>query len=286
MPRLKLTKSAISAIDALPTPTKDVVFWDSACPGFGVKITPKGRKVFIVLYRAGGAGSRLRKYTIGPYGRITLHQARVSALKIFAARTEGRDPAAEKQQARRRLVEDRIEDLIELFIQEHVSKTRSAGEISRLLRREVIPNWGMRSVHEIGKRQVIELVTEVSGRGTPYAANKLLKMVKAFFGWCVGRAILDASPANGLVAPAREKPRDRVLDDDELARVIRAARQIDGPYGGIVELLALTGQRREEIGQLTSDELDLANQTWRSMPLAQKTVSRTSCISRNRLFLC
>jgi hypothetical protein len=59
MPRLKLTKSAI---DALPTPAKDIVYWDSGCPGFGVKITPKGRKVFIVLYRAGGAGSRLRKY--------------------------------------------------------------------------------------------------------------------------------------------------------------------------------------------------------------------------------
>jgi|ERR1700675_4008397 hypothetical protein len=135
MPRLKLTKSAI---DALPTPAKDSVYWDSGCPGFGVKITPKGRRVFIVLYRAGGAGSRLRKYTIGPFGRITLHQARAAALRIFAARTEGRDPAAEKQLARRRLVVDGVEDLVELFISEHVSKTRSAREISRLLRREVI----------------------------------------------------------------------------------------------------------------------------------------------------
>jgi integrase len=53
-----------------------------------------------------------------------------------------------------------------------------------------------------------------------------------------------------------------VLDDDELARIIGAARQIDGPYGSIVELLALTGQRREEVAQLTWDELDLARHTW------------------------
>ena len=183
MPRLKLTKSAI---DALPTPSKDTVYWDSGCPGFGVKTTPKGRRVFIVLYRTGGAGSRLSKYTIGPHGRVTLHQARAVALKIFAARTEGRDPAAEKQQARRRLVADRVEELVELFIAEHVSKTRSAREISRLLRREVVPCWGMRSIHEISKRHVIELVTEVAARGTPSAANKLLKVVKTFFGWCVG----------------------------------------------------------------------------------------------------
>jgi len=65
MPRIRLTKSAI---DALPTPATDVVYWDAGCPGFGVKVTPKGRKVFIVLCRTGGGGSKLRKYTIGPTG--------------------------------------------------------------------------------------------------------------------------------------------------------------------------------------------------------------------------
>src|SRR6201984_3515974 len=105
MPRIRLTKSAI---DALPTAKSDVVYWDSGYPGFGVKVTPKGRKVFIVLYRAGGAGSKLRKYTIGPYGRVTLHQARVAAQKVFAARLEGRDLAAEKREARRRGGGDRV----------------------------------------------------------------------------------------------------------------------------------------------------------------------------------
>src|SRR6201984_3098230 len=88
MPRTKLTKSVI---DALPTPEADIVYWDRALPGFGVKVTPKGRKVFIVLYRTAGAGSKLRKYTIGSYGRVTLHQARVAAQKVFAAKLEGRD---------------------------------------------------------------------------------------------------------------------------------------------------------------------------------------------------
>lgn len=191
-----------------------------------------------------------------------MHQARIVALKIFAARTEGRDLAAEKQQARRRLVADRVEDLVELFIGAHVAKTRSAREISRLLRREIISSWGTRSVHEIGKRQVIDLVTEIAARGTPAAANKLLKVVKTFFAWCVGRAILDLSPAKGVAAPARETARDRVLDDRELTRIIRAAQQIGGPYGSIVELLALTGQRREEVAQMTWDEIDLAGRTW------------------------
>src|SRR5207302_282250 len=105
MPRIKLTKNAI---DALPTPAKDTVYWDIGSPGFGVKVTPKRRKVFIVLYRMAGTGSRLRKYTIGPYGRVTLHQARVAAQKVHAARLEDRDPASEKRDAKRRMVADRV----------------------------------------------------------------------------------------------------------------------------------------------------------------------------------
>ena len=134
MPRIKLTKSAI---DALPTPKSDLVHWDTGLPGFGVKVTPKGRKVFVVLYRTGGAGSKLRKYTIGPYGRVTLHQARIAAQKVFAAKLEGRDPAAEKREAKRRVVADRVDDLLEAFIVQRLSQNRSAGEISRLLRREI-----------------------------------------------------------------------------------------------------------------------------------------------------
>ena len=52
MPRIRLTKSSI---DALPAPSADLVYWDAGFPGFGVKVTPKGRKVFVVLYRTGGA---------------------------------------------------------------------------------------------------------------------------------------------------------------------------------------------------------------------------------------
>jgi Arm DNA-binding domain len=151
MPRVKLTKTVI---DALPNPPKDIVHWDTGCPGFGVKVTPKGRKIFIVLYRTAGAGSRLRKYTIGPYGRVTLNQARVTAQKVFAAKLDGRDLAAEKKDSRRRMVADRVEDLLEAFIARHVSQNRSAPEISRMLRREVGSAWGSRSVHEIiGLRQ-------------------------------------------------------------------------------------------------------------------------------------
>jgi integrase len=274
MPRIRLTKTAI---DALPTSKLDVVYWDAGYPGFGVKVTPKGRKVFIVLYRTGGAGSKLRKYTIGPYGRVTLHQARVAAQRVFAAKLEGRDPAAEKREAKRRVVADRVEDLLETFIVQRLSQNRSGGEISRLLRREVGKPWAGRSIHEVSKRDVVEVVTAIEQRGAPVAANKALKAIKTFLRWCVGRAVLDQSPAEGVPLPSKEVARDRVLDDSELARVILAAREIGGPYGGIVELLALTGQRREEVARLQREELDLAQRVW-TLPKSRTKNAKTHVV--------
>jgi integrase len=265
MPRVKLTKNAI---DSLPTSASDTVYWDAGYPGFGVKVTPKGRKVFVVLYRTGGAGSSLRKYTIGVFGRVTLHQARVAAQRVFAAKLEGRDPAAEKRTAKRRVVADRVDELLEAFITQHVSQNRSAAEISRLLRREVGKAWGHKSIHEISKRDVVELVSAIEQRGAPVAANKTLKTIRTFLRWCVGRAVLDQSPADGVPLPAKEVARDRVLTDPELAQVILAARTIGGPYGGIVELLALTGQRREEVAGSIWDEFDLGQRSW-TLPKAR-----------------
>jgi integrase len=259
MPRAKLTKSAI---DSFPTSQSDTVYWDATLPGFGVKVTPKGRKVFIVLYRTGGAGSKLRKYTIGPYGRVTLHQARAAAQKVFTAKLEGRDPAAEKRERKRRLVADRVEDVLETFFRQRLSQNRSGPEIARLLRREIGKVWAGRSIHEISKRDVVEVVSAIEQRGAPIAANKALKSIKMFLRWSVGRAILDQSPAEGVPTPTKEVARDRVLSNEELARVILAARRIDDRYGGIVELLALTGQRRQEVARLAWEELDFGRRVW------------------------
>src|SRR3954447_17258370 len=189
-------------------PDKEIVYWDETLPGFGLKITPKGRKVFIVLYRAGG--SRLRKYTIGPYGRITLHNGRLEAQKVLAARLEGRDPATEKREARRRITVDTVAEIVGLYTKQHLSKRRSGRELTRILQRELVGRLGPRSVHEISKRDIIDLITAVVDRGAPVAANKALKVTRAFFSWCVGRAILERSPCEGVKAPTIEETRDRV----------------------------------------------------------------------------
>jgi integrase len=93
-------------------------------------------------------------------------------------------------------------------------------------------------------------------------ANRVLAAVRKFFNWCIGRGILEISPCSGITAPAREQARHRVLTDEELAPVLEAARQMGFPFGTIVEVLSFTGQRRDEVGRMAWEHLDLRRKVW------------------------
>ena len=259
MPKMHLTKAALDRISPGP---KEVVYWDASLAGFGVKVTPKGRKVFIVLYRTRDGRSKLRKYTIGPYGQTTLAGARLVAQKVLAARLDGRDPAAEKRRERHKFIKDTIDDVVSDYIERHVDRMRTSAGIRRNLHREVLSRWSGRSIHEIGKHDILKMLDQIVDRGAPATANQVFSVVRAMFNWCIGRGLLEKSPCAGLSKPTPEKSRDRVLTDEEIAAVLIAARHMGYPYGRIVELLLLTGQRREEVAGLRWSELDLPRAIW------------------------
>jgi integrase len=260
MPSCKLTKRVI---DALPSPPgADQIWWDEDLKGFGLKLTSAGRKVFLVQYRPAGDRRNPRKYTIGEYGSVTPHQARVEAQRVLAERAAGRDPQAEKQTSKRRIRSEQVAELSAEFIARHASQNRTGAETARIFNREVLPYWGSWTVGEVRKRHVIALLDRVRERGSPIMANRVLAAVRKFFNWCIGRSILETSPCSGITAPAREQARHRVLADEELALVLHAAKQIGLPFGSIVEVLAFTGQRRDEVGRMAWEHLDLKRKVW------------------------
>ncbi|MBM6582201.1 integrase family protein [Microvirga sp. BT689] len=273
MPTCKLTKRII---DTLPTPARrDEIWWDEDLKGLGLKITPAGRKVFLVQYRHAGDRRNPRKYTIGEYGQTTPHQARIEAQRVLAERAVGRDPQAEKQTAKRRIASEQVSDLAAEFIARHVSQNRTAAETARILHREVLPYWGSWTIGEVRKRDVIALLDRARERGSPIMANRALAAVRKFFNWCIGRGLLEISPCSGVAMPAREQARHRMLTDEELAEILQAARKIGFPFDSIIEALVMTGQRRDEVGRMAWADLNLDRQVWiipESMP---KTVSHT-----------
>jgi len=93
--------------------------------------------------------------------------------------------------------------------------------------------------------------------------------VRGLFNWAVKRGYIDRSPCDKLDAPTKAVSRNRVLSDEELVAVWKGADVIGYPFGLIVQLLLLSGQRRDEVAGLRWSELDLDKGLW-SMP-AERT---------------
>ena len=259
MPKLKLTKRVI---DELAPNDKDVFYWDTDITGLALKITPKGKKTFLVQYRPGGRGTPTRKVFVGPFGQVTLHKAKTEANRILGLRAEGRDPAYERQQAKLISASNKFSDVANDFLSKHASQNRTVEETARIIKQYVLPKWRNRSIHDLGKRDVNDLLDVIVARGSPVMANRTLAALRKLFNWCVSRGTISTSPCEGIGAPHREKSRDRVLSDDELVAIFNAAKKIGGAFGGIVQLLILTGQRRNEVSEMTWSELDLDNDLW------------------------
>ncbi len=225
-----------------------------------------------VRYRIGG---RPRKHTLGSYPAVDLKTARNLASKALRAAAEGRMLARKGQRARHRL--DTVEAIGDLFIERHckrANRPRTVEGTERLLRQYVLPRWKGRLAREITRRDVIDLLDRVVNSGKPTTANRVLAAVRKMFNWAVARDILHATPCVGVEPPADERSRDRVLTDGELRNVSMAAPKIGGPYGALVKLLILTGQRRNEVARLPWSEIDLQARVWALPPERTRTTGR------------
>ena len=254
-------------------PVKRVEVSDGLLPALRVVVQPSGVKSYAVRYRHRG---RTRKYTIGPVGTCSLAEARDVARRALSDASQGVDPM-EKRQASKEAANDTdglLENALEDFLKRHVSKLKSAPDVTRLLRVELKP-WRGRRIKDIAKRDVIRLVDAVHDRGSPTTARLLLANLKRFFSWLIERDLLPASPCTGLKPPSVSVQRERVLTDEELRLVLLAADRLAHPFGPMVKLLALTGTRRNEVAGMRWSELHLdgPDPTW-ALPPARTKNSR------------
>jgi integrase len=121
--------------------------------------------------------------------------------------------------------------------------------------------WAGRKIQEITKRDVIALLDTVRDRA-PVMANRNLAAVRKLFNWCLARDIIQVSPCTLIDPPALERSRDRILSDDELRLVWNAADADGWPFGPLVKILVLTGQRLSEVSAMRWEELDFGSKLW------------------------
>ena len=191
-------------------------YFDDRTPSFGIRVG-KHRKTWLVI-----KGKNRTKVRIGYYPAISLAEARRKAHHTLGTPLH---PISSPP-----FTEARSE-----FLAQDRWKTSSAREITRLLTRHF--NW-QKTLDKITPADVTAAIDAISAKSE---ASHALKDLKSFFNWCVPR-YLPHSPCAGIKPPARYIPRDRLLSNDELGAIWRAADTM-GQYGQQVQLLMLTGQR-------------------------------------------
>ena len=213
MPSLKLNKSAV---DSARPRTHDYEIRDTIVPGFFCKITPAGRKVFMLSYRT-PSGER-RKPSLGTYGQITVDQARKLALDFLASVRRGADPSQERQVARSAPT---VKDLAGRFMVEH-SEARNKPSTVRgnrtTLKVHVLPALGKIKVVDVKRSDVANLVGRL--RGKPTAANHCLSLLRKMFNlaelW--GMRPDGSNPCRHIKMYTGSK-RTRLINDEELTRL-------------------------------------------------------------------
>ncbi len=175
MASANITKRAVDAAKARET---DSYLWDRELPGFGLKITPAGRKVYLVQYRLGGRKGRTRRVTIGQHGQVTPTFARAEAKRLLGEIAAGRDPASEGDKAK---ADKSLGIVLEQFMAEHVRpklKPSTVEAYQRIARLYVLPVLGRHSIGEVKRADIARLHHKMSA--TPYHANKALAMLSKF----------------------------------------------------------------------------------------------------------
>ena len=246
----RLSRALIESSE-VPQGKDSAIVWDSALPGFGVRINAGGTRSFVAQYRNGsGATKRL---SLGRYEAMSIDDARRLARSTLAKAVHGYDPAEEqaKAKARASITVGSVADAY-LLASESRLKARSYAEVARHLAKHWEPLRAL-PVHQVKRADVATAMRQIASDRGEIAANRARASLSAMFAWGMGEGLCEANPVVGTNKAADERSRDHVVNDVELRAVWRACG--DDHHGRIVRLLILTGQRRDEVGCMALSEV-------------------------------
>jgi integrase len=265
---MKLTERKIQDLN-VEGDAKDRLVFDDEQRGLAVRVTASGGRTYLAQYTLHGQKHRV---PLGAVSALSLAKAREAAAAVLGDVAHGKNPALERKEAaaRARKAKDRLtlEGLIGQWKTLHLSQRRPryASEAERALR-YAFKRYLDRAADDLDRATVVRVLdgltkaTKAKGKtgqatlkGTSIA-SRTAAYGRAAFAWAVKRGGVENNPFANLPTMATPAKRDRVLSDDELASIWRAAGAASAPFGQIIRLLLLTGQRREEVAGIAWSEL-------------------------------
>jgi integrase len=248
----------------LPAPAKgNKVYYDaedSGVPGFGVRVTAKGHRSFVLSYWT--KGGRQRRITIGAFPNWTVGAARIEARRLKRLIDEGGDPLGDIEADREAPT---VADLCTRFVEEYLPRNRTGTQSNYkiMLDRYVNPHFGLHTkVIDVSFEDIDALHRKITKAGVPYAANRCVAMLSRMFSLAVRWRMRDSNPCKSIERNP-ERKRQRYLSGEELTRLTTAlAAYADQDIANIFRLLLLTGARRGEVLAMRWADIDLREGIW------------------------
>ena len=284
--RKELTDKMVAG---LPRKRKRYIKVDPELRGHYVRVPPHGPIVFAAVARYRG---RQVWAKLGTADVLGIEEARDKAREAIKRIQKGL-PAFEPPPVKR----DSVADVAEGWLARHVTAKglRSGDEMKRVLGKYVLPHWRDRPFAEIRRSDIATLLDHVEDRHGHWTADRVLSVLRSLSTWFATRNDGYVPPFTSRMrrTPKQVRQRKRKLNDDELRTVWQAAEGAGG-FGALLQVLLLTGQRRDKVATMkVSDVIDgvwtIATEprekpnpgTLRLPPLAMKIINAQPSLSGN-----
>jgi integrase len=279
----KITVESVKAV-SIPVQGKREYLWDEEVKGFGLMVTDKGVRSYILQYRIGGRGAPTRRVTLGKHGSPwTPTTARKRALELLEQVRRKVDPfdaereavavarAAKVQAKALSVIETRL--AFDKIAKNYISKgtwvdgtrIRSWSTYERIIERDLKPSFGSTPLTRISSDDITELLIKLEDRG-PSAARRAHIVLTNIFSFATRAEKRHFKPTQSPMlevhSPDQSAVRDHHLSDAELRLVWKAAGDMGWPWCEIIRLLILTGQRLREVAHVPWTELNVPERSW------------------------
>lgn len=285
--KVRITKRAVDGCDAKDKP---YFVWDDAITGFGVKINPTGRKVYVFQYRVAAPGKSAqtpaRRFTIGKHGSLTAEQARQKAGELaLLVQTQNIDPAEQKREQfaeRERVVKakaDKARMDTELAFSNYADRwlahyethggKREGGAVRPASVRQaklvvntfLKPMLAAKPMPQINKRDLQAIIQAIPAEQVGMR-RAVFSYASILFGWAVRQDDIPVNFLRDMEKPKAPDARKRTLSDEELLAVWNATAVLTQPFSSFYRMLILTIQRRGEVSAMEWSELDREERQW------------------------
>jgi integrase len=241
----------------------DAVIQGAQVPrGFGVRVTARGAKSFVMDYRHKG---RQRRYTIGRWPDWSALLAVREGRSLRQRIDRGENPLDDRAQPpATKTVDDVLDEFVARYIRNSERPLRRGGEYERAFDRLVRPTIGKVAIYDLRRSHVAKMIDKIEDGSGPVMADRTRSYFRKALAWYAERD--DQFNLNAAMvrvaarASIKERARTRVLTDDEL-RTIWFALNTAGTFGALLKTLLLTGQRKDEVARMTRKEIG-SDGTW------------------------